>query len=72
MSDVDHLRAQLAALREAGAVEAEFDDDGRLRRVVLGTQPQALPLPVGLRGPLRDEDEDRFGSSGMQPARGGG
>lgn len=67
MSDVAHLAAQLAALREAGVVEAELSEKGELRRVMFGAQP--LVAPAGLRGPVppRDEDEDRFGSTGYRP-----
>jgi len=68
VSDVARLAAQLAALREAGVVEAELSEKGELRRVMFGAQP-LLTAPAGLRGPVppRDEDEDRFGSTGYRP-----
>ncbi len=67
MSDVARLAAQLAALREAGVVEAELSEKGELRRVMFGALP--LVAPAALRGPVppRDEDEDRFGSTGYRP-----
>ena len=66
------LRDQLAALREAGVVEAELDEKGCLRRVMFGAPALPAPVIAGAR-PFRDEDEDRFGSSGFRPgARGEG